>query len=298
MPFWKHLLLNFYYHTSYPLRMCNYWWEVSHEHLPILVFCYHRVADDCANSWTTSCGMFCKQIQWLSDHFRFISLEEAQQRIRCGHNYEPCASITFDDGYSDNCRHAIPFLIKNRIPCTYFVTLRNVMAQEPFAHDLVVGNNHLLPNTMEQLRAMADAGVDIGVHAYTHIDLGGITDPRLLRYEIVTAGDDLEAALGRRPRYFAFPYGLRLNLNPAAFEIARQAGYEAVCSAYGGYNYPGDDAFHIQRIPIDNNMIQLKNWATLDPRKRHIPRFQYSLPIDNPAAADSKPKKLVKQSHS
>jgi peptidoglycan/xylan/chitin deacetylase (PgdA/CDA1 family) len=149
------------------------------------------------------------------------------------------------------------------------------MAQEPFVHDLVMGNRQLLPNTMEQLRAMAGAGVEIGSHAYTHIDLGNITDPRLLQYEIVTAANDLRTALGHSVRYFAFPYGLPMNLNPAAFEFARQAGYEAVCSAYGGYNYPGDDPFHIQRITVDGNMIQLKNWVTLDPRKRHFPRFQY-----------------------
>ena len=274
MPLWKQLLLNVYYHASYPARLCNYWLDVSREHVPVIVLYYHRIADDRANSWTTSNRMFARQIRWLGDRFRFVSLEEAQRLIRRGRNYEPCVSITFDDGYADNCRQAIPLLVKERIPCAYFVTLHNVLNEEPFAHDLVMGNR-FAPNTLEQLRAMAGAGIEIGAHAYTHADLGAIADRRLLRYEVVAAGEELRAALGRPVRYFAFPYGQHANLNPAAFALAREAGYQGVCSAYGGFNYPGDDAFHLQRIAVDDNMITLKNWVTMDPRKVHTPRYIY-----------------------
>ena len=103
--------------------------------------------------------------------------------------------------------------------------------------------------------------------------MGAIIDRRLLRYEVVTAGEELRAALGRPVRYFAFPYGQYANLNPAVFALAREAGYEGVCSAYGGFNYPGDDAFHLQRIAVDDNMITLKNWVTMDPRKVNTRRY-------------------------
>ncbi len=90
----------------------------------------------------------------------------------------------------------------------------------------------------------------------------------------MSAGEDLQAALGRPVRYFAFPFGCFRHLNAEAFALARQAGYEAVCSAYGGFNFPGDDAFHVQRIPLGDDMIHLKNWATVDPRKLSA-RFNY-----------------------
>jgi peptidoglycan/xylan/chitin deacetylase (PgdA/CDA1 family) len=115
----------------------------------------------------------------------------------------------------------------------------------------LVTGRRLAPNNLEQLRAMAAAGVEIGSHAYTHTDLGNITDRRLLQYEVVEAKQRLQDALGRPVRYFAFPYGLYANLNPVAFELAREAGYLGVCSAYGGFNFPGDDPFHLQRIPAD-----------------------------------------------
>ena len=275
MPLWKQLLLTLYYHATYPVRAWNYWREVSQDRLPVIVLYYHRIADDRANPWTISNAMFVRQMRWLRERFDFISLDDAQQRIRRGYNPQPCVSITFDDGYADNCQQAIPWLIKQRIPCTYFVTLQNVLNEEPFSHDLVMGHR-FAPNTLEQLRAMAAAGIEIGAHAYTHADLGPITDPRLLRHEVVAAKEELEAALGRPVRYFAFPYGLSANLNPAAFALAKEAGYAGVCSAYGGFNFPGDDPFHLQRIPVRRRHDPPEELGHLGPAKtphetiRHI----------------------------
>jgi peptidoglycan/xylan/chitin deacetylase (PgdA/CDA1 family) len=274
MPRWKNPLLNLYYQASRPVRWWNRCRAVWNARVPMLVLFYHRVADDRATPWTISNRMFARQVRWLRDRFELISLEETQRRIRRGANCRPSVSITFDDGYADNCHQAIPLLVKERIPCTYFVTLQNVLKGESFNHDLVLGRN-LAPNSLEQLLAMAAAGVEIGAHTFTHADLGAISDPRLLRFEVVTAGEQLQAALGRQVRYFSFPYGHHANLNRYAFDLAHQAGYEAVCSAYGGFNFPGDDAFHLQRIPVGNDMIHLKNWTTVDPRKLSTPRFVY-----------------------
>ncbi len=289
MPLWKRLLLNVYYHGSYPLRWWNHRVAMADDRVPVIVLFYHRVADDRANNWTLSNRLFARQIRWLSSHFEIVSLEEAQRRIRRGLNNRPCVSITFDDGYADNCAQAIPLLIKERIPCTYFVTAQNVFDGIPFKHDVARGYP-LPPNSLEQIRAMAAAGIEIGAHTYTHADLGQVTNPRQLHYEVVSAGRDLQEALGRPVRYFAFPFGQHKNLNRAAFDMAYEAGYEGVCSAYGGFNFPGDDAFHIQRIPVDDDMIRLKNWTTIDPRKLRTPRYHYVMP--KPQRSFSRPGRL------
>ena len=274
MPFWKQLLLNLYYHATRPVRAWDYRREASHGRLPVIVLYYHRIADDRAYPGTVSNAMFVRQIDWLRKRFDLVSLDDAQRRVRGGSKRRPSISITFDDGYADNCQQAIPWLIKQRIPCTYFVTLQNILEEEPFSHDLAIGRR-LAPNTLEQVRAMASAGIEIGAHAYTHADLGRITDPRLLHYEVVAAKEDLQAAVGRPVRYFAFPFGQHANLNPAVFALAKEAGYAGVCSAYGAYNFPGDDPFHLQRVPVDDDMIRLKNWVTMDRRKLHTEPFVY-----------------------
>ena len=269
----KSLLLELYYRASWPYR---WWWHrraAARRREPVVVLFCHRIADDRANPWTASNRTFARQIEWLARHFRIVALEEAQRRIRGG-NDRPCASITFDDGYAENCRQAIPLLIRRQIPCTYFVTLENVLQGKPFAHDVARGDR-FPPNDLEQLRAMADAGIEIGAHTYTHPDLAQVTDEDRLYREVVEAGRELQALLGRPVRYFAFPFGQHDNLTSRAFQLARDAGYEAVCSAYGGYNFPGDDAFHLQRIHLDDDMIRLKNRATVDPRKVKTPRFAH-----------------------
>ncbi len=240
-----------------------------------MVLCYHRVADDRATPWTQTNRSFARQINWLKQRFDMVSLDEAQRRLRTGRNYRSAISITFDDGYAVNCDFALPLLLREGIPCTYFACTRNVLEGRPFDHDLAIGRP-LPPNTVDELRALAEAGVEIGVHTRTHTDLGQITDFNQLHDEIVRAGAELAEAIDRPLRYFAFPFGKHANLNATAFAIGKDYGYEAMCSAYGGFNFPGDDPFHLQRIAVDEVSIRLKNWVTVDPRKLNaVHRFEY-----------------------
>jgi peptidoglycan/xylan/chitin deacetylase (PgdA/CDA1 family) len=274
----RHWMLGGYLGATLPYRRWLRQQLAAHGQLPILVLFYHRVADDGSRGWTHSNALFSRQIRWLQQHCELISLEEAQRRIRSGHNDRPAACITFDDGYSENCDQAIPLLIREQIPCTYFVSSRHVLEGGRFAHDQATAGRGV-PNTIEQLRWMADCGIEIGAHTRTHADLGTIHDEQRLHDEVVAAGEELQAALNKPVRYFAFPYGLPQNLNARAIQIAHEFGYEAVCSAYGDYNFPGDDAFHIRRFHADD-MLRLKNWGTLDPR-----RLQPTYTVECPASA-------------
>jgi peptidoglycan/xylan/chitin deacetylase (PgdA/CDA1 family) len=274
MKFWKNAALNLYCHATLPYRRWQNARRAKAGRAPILVLFYHRVDDDRANAWTCSTKTFERQMRWLKAHYEMVSLADAQQRIRSGRNERTCVSITFDDGYADNCRFALPLLVREQIPCTYFVAARHVFDGVPFPHDLAAGQR-FAPNTIDQLRNFAAAGIEIGAHTRTHPDLGRIRDPDRLYDEVATAGGELQAAIGRPVRHFAFPYGMPENLNPLAFQIAYEAGYEGVCSAYGAFNFPGDDAFHVQRIHGDAEMSSFRNWVTIDPRKLNTPRYQY-----------------------
>lgn len=267
----KTSLLSLYYHTSLPWRAAQIRRRAASGRAPVMVLFYHRIADDRANEWTCSFSTFARQVQWLKKNFDLVSLEEAQARIR-GRNTRAAVSLTFDDGYADNCRQALPLLIAERVPCTYFVCTRHVLDGVPFPHDVALGKP-LAPNTIDELRSLAAAGIEIGAHTRTHCNLGAIDQADVLHDEVVAAGAELAAALGRPVRYFAFPYGQYANLNQRVFAAAREAGYQAVCSAYGGYNFPGDDAFHLQRIHADDDLLRFKNWLTVDPRKLKVRRY-------------------------
>jgi peptidoglycan/xylan/chitin deacetylase (PgdA/CDA1 family) len=277
---WKRWALGLYYRGTYPLRRLRNRRAAAAGRAPLMILFYHRVADHRMNGWTCPFDLFARQMSWLKARFEMVSLAEIQARIRSGTNFRPAVSITFDDGYAENCDRALPLLIEEQIPCTYFVAADHVFHGIPFPHDVAQGER-FPPNTIEQLREMSAAGIEIGAHTRTHADLGKVTEPKRVYDEIVVAGRELQAALGRPVRYFAFPYGLHANLHPRAFRVALEAGYAGVCSAYGGYNLPGDDAFHLQRIHGDDDMLRLKNWVTVDPRKLRVPRYAYQDPIES-----------------
>ena len=262
----KSPLRDLYYLATLPQRKQAAAAREKNGQVPVMTLFYHRIADEHPNGWTMSNETFQKQITWLQERFDIVSLEEAQKRISSETNDRPTVCITFDDGYADNCETALPWLIEEKIPFTYFVTSNNTLTGDPFEHDVKNGCP-LAPNTAEQLRELAEAGVEIGAHTRSHADLGQITDEAGLFDEIVGSKRDLEAILDRPVRYFAFPFGLPDNLSTAAFRIAFEAGLWGVCSAYGGYNMPGDDSFHMQRIHGDPEWSRFRNWLTVDPRK-------------------------------
>ncbi len=277
MSFWKSLLLTAYYAGTLPYRRRATARAMRAGAAPLMILYYHRVADDAANDWTMSNRMFARQMKWLKTHFDMISLEEVQTRLRAGRNERPAVSVTFDDGYADNCQQALPLLVREKIPCTYFVSNRQVFDGQPFPHDRDAGR-HFATNSIDELRELAAAGIEIGAHTRTHCDLGAVKDSHVLTDELVAASEELQAAIRKPVRYFAFPYGQHGNLNKQVFHLAYENGFDGVCSAYGGFNFPGDDAFHLQRIPADYSLLRLKNWTTVDPRKRHTPRFEYETP--------------------
>ena len=272
----KRAALPGYYAATWPLRKAMLARLSARGRAPIIVVAYHRVADDAATDWTIATSVFRRQMGWLRRHFDLVSLPEAQRRIASTTNHTPTVSVTFDDGYADNCKDALPLLLRERIPFTYFVTSEAVLEGRFFEHDQDLGLR-LQPNTPEQLRELVSDGVEIDAHTRTHANLGHLPDAGRLHDEVVGARDELQEALDCRIRYFAFPFGQHANLSRAAFALAAEAGYEGVVSAYGGYNFPGDDPFHMQRPCVDGPDLKLRNAATLDPYKLWtIPRYQYN----------------------
>jgi peptidoglycan/xylan/chitin deacetylase (PgdA/CDA1 family) len=266
----KHGLLSAYYFATLPARRRAAVDRAARQTEPVRILFYHRIADQHPNGWTMSRASFARQIHWLRHRFDLVSLNEAQARIAARRNRWPTACITFDDGYAENMEFALPLLLKHCIPCTYFVSTNQVLRGQSFPHDLDA-KRPLPMNTLSQLRELAAAGVEIGAHTRGHVHLGPSTTQQELVDEITGSKHELEEALEREVAYFSFPYGQVSDMSPAALHTAREAGFLGVCSAFGGYNFPGDDSFHLRRIHADPELVRLKNWMTIDPRKLKHP---------------------------
>ena len=261
----KDTYIHAYTLATLPLRKWVHWKLKKKSQVPVASIFLHRIADDYPNDWSMTNAAFDALIGWLEKNVDLVSLDDAQELLRTGNRGRMAVNITFDDGYADNCLHAIPTLLKKKIPFTYYVTTENVKTGDYFPHD-VHGQQPLAPNTIEEIKAMSDAGVEIGAHTRTHPDMGTLDRLEDIRDEIDGSRETLEAWTGRRPKHFAFPYGLQCNLTPASIQHIYDAGFSSYCSAYGGYNFPFDGAFHIQRFHGDPSLARIRNWLSFDPR--------------------------------
>ncbi len=122
-------------------RYCENSLEIKSDVTPIrkspLVLIYHRVADDPidAQMLAVSQRHFEMHLQTLARDFRVLPLSNLIQEIRRGDLISNTISLTFDDGYLDNLRNALPLLEKFNIHATIFVTSGFVGSTEEFWWD-------------------------------------------------------------------------------------------------------------------------------------------------------------------
>lgn len=261
----KELSIKAYRQATGPIRSMLMGRYRAQKKIPISVLYYHRVADWQPTPWTIGRETFQQHIEWLQNNFDLISLDTALDRIEAGENDRPAVVITFDDGYADNMDFAVPFLVQQKIPFTYYVSTHQVVNQQPFEHDRVYPSR-LYPNSVRDLKKLVRWGVDIGAHTCHHVDLGQITDEKQLRTELRGCRKQLMNLLGCPVKHFAFPFGQRANISTQAVALAKEAGFRSIAGAYGGYNFMGQDPFLVQRFHGDPLLARVQNWVSLDPR--------------------------------
>lgn len=260
------LSLRAYTITTAPMR----WWlrtRLQHRcQSPVTGLFLHRVADDFPNPWSIPTAGFHELLNWLQSHVDLVSIDEAQRLIENGNPGRMAVHLSFDDAYADNCVNAIPELLIRGIPFTYYVTTQNVQTGKPFPHDLKRGEP-LAPNSIEEIVAMHDAGVEIGAHTRTHPDIGQLKHHSDVDLEIRGAREELASWIGKQPRHFAFPFGQVSNMPHRAIQYVYDQRFKSYCSAHGGYNWPLlGSSFHLRRFHGDPILARVKNWLSYDPR--------------------------------
>ncbi|MCL6737583.1 polysaccharide deacetylase family protein [Streptomyces neyagawaensis] len=108
--------------------------------------------------------------------------------------------ITFDDGYEGVHRHALPVLAKHGFAASLFVSTAWIKGpyDDGGALDTMLD--------WDQVRELADHGVEIGGHSHTHPQLDMLDEDRL-RFELRRCRRIVADELGTPPVSFAYPYG-------------------------------------------------------------------------------------------
>ena len=190
------------------------------------VLMYHSigVAETDPYQITVSPPSFERQMQYLRDR----GLRRCNMRELVDAQDRGCSAglvgLTFDDGYTDFARNAVPTLRHHGFTATVFVVVRRLGTTNGWDSR---GPRKTLMNAA-QLRDVHAAGMEVASHSATHASLPEVAEPAL-RSEIADSRAELEDVLGDEVRGFAYPYG---HLGPREVDAVRQAGYAYACAIW------------------------------------------------------------------
>lgn len=139
--------------------------------------------------------------------------------------------LTFDDGYADAYSIVLPLLQKYNFVGVFFVTVNKV------------GTTGYL--TRDQVRALADAGMDVESHATDHISMN--TSYAIQRYQMCTARQFLSDWTGTDVRHFAYPSG---DYNLDSFPALQSCGYLSSYKKMGGQLQSSANMYLLQRARV------------------------------------------------
>jgi peptidoglycan/xylan/chitin deacetylase (PgdA/CDA1 family) len=177
--------------------------------------------------------------------------------------------ITFDDGYADFARTALPALQARSLVATLYVTTGWIedgkTAREPGPDDPML--------SWSQLPELLSAGVELGAHSHTHPHMDTL-GASALRDELRRPKELLEDALRRPVESFAYPHGYN---GPRVRERTREAGYRSGAAVRNILHRPGEDLFAISRLTLTRTTTeaQFSSWldgvdGTAGPRQESV----------------------------
>ncbi len=129
--------------------------------------------------------------------------------------------LTFDDGFEDFHRRALPLLDRYGFTATIFVTTGWISDAGP----LPAGRRPGRMLSWSQIAEAADAGIEVAAHSRLHPQLDQLP-PRLLREELCASKAQLEDKLGSPVRGLAYPFGYS---SAKVRNAARDLGYDYAC---------------------------------------------------------------------
>lgn len=246
--------------------------------VPILM--YHMVCESlhpAERRYACPPAVFRRQMAYLKRAgYRIIPLTELSGRLNNGKEWkDKPVVLTFDDGFRDSYLNALPVLRAYGFPATVFVVSGLMGQTNKWMAKRGCPERDLA--TADELRDMAENGIDIGSHTMSHAALDAV-DPETMSREVSVSKEEIEQRLGKQVRFFAYPYG---RLNEAARDAVAAAGYAAACSTRSGFNRAGADPFILRRLEVYGTdslwRFALKlAWGTNDASLRAIGRYYLS----------------------
>lgn len=191
-----------------------------------LVLMYHSVTkyDSDPLLVTVSPDRFAAQMRWLAGRgLRGVAMRDLLAARRPG-TARRLVGLTFDDGYADFAGEVVPVLLQHGFTATVFPVTGELGGHN--AWDSGYPRKPLMD--ADDVRRMADLGMEVGSHSVGHRSLPTLSDDELA-HELVASKERLEDITGTAVTGFCYPYG-----HVGAREVAavRDAGYGYACAIW------------------------------------------------------------------
>jgi len=219
-----------------------HWWRPRRPGVPILM--YHQVAPhrkgSALNRWRVSPAKFARQLDLLAARgYRVLALRDLLDAPDDGTKR---VVLTFDDGYDAIRKSALPLLQARGFSATVFVVADRLGGANDW--DAERPGEALL--AADGVRALHEAGIEIGSHGATHRALPSLPDEELAR-ETAGSRDALEALVGAPVASFCYPYGA---FDDRAVAAVARAGYRAATIIRGGISPDLSDPYRLRRVAV------------------------------------------------
>lgn len=203
--------------------------------VPILMYHYIRNAENesaLGKNLSVSPASFEDQLKWLKENnyetIKVSDLADPELKAISKIIYDKKKPIvlTFDDGYEDAYTAALPIIQKYEFTGTFYI-IRNSVGKAEYMNQT-------------QIDKMAKAGMEIGSHTLSHIDLSTADDADQ-RKQIFESKVDATS--------FCYPSG---KFNDTTMSLVKEAGYTTAVTTKSGIANQSSNLFELPRIRMQD----------------------------------------------
>ncbi len=183
---------------------------------------------------------FARQLRLMREIADLVSVSDALEMLRSQRSGNYCICLTFDDARLGAFENAMPILVEQGVPATFFVV-------PGWIDDRLSGTF-----SWDDCRSLVAAGMEVGSHSLNHRRLANMTRSEVVS-ELTRSRLRIEAELNRSCVHFACPWGqpgedFRPERDPA---LARLSGFRSFLTSVPRRAAMGVSPYNIPRVRME-----------------------------------------------